>query len=63
MLVYFCAAGFVVYKGYTIMGAVVLLLGWPFVIAAGLIAQSFVVSLLPPKLEPYAQHGTWLNLR
>ena len=62
MFTYSCVAGFVFYKGYTAIGPGILLLGWPFIIVAGFAAVSVVLALLPPKLEPYAQHRTWLKL-
>ena len=62
MFTYSCVAGFVFYKGYMAIGPSMFLLGWPLAMAAGFFAVSVVLALFPPKVEPYAQHRTWLKL-
>ena len=39
-----------------------LLIGWPFALAAALMAQVFVLHAFPPKLEPHAEGNVWLKL-
>lgn len=63
MLGYFSAAGIVMYKGYMAIGPTMLLVGWPFAMVFGFLAQSAILNALPPtKLEPYAGHRIWLKL-
>jgi hypothetical protein len=48
--------------GYIEQGTGWLLLGWPFGLAAAFIAQSIILRVFPPKLEPHAEGNIWLKL-
>jgi hypothetical protein len=61
--VYLFAAIWTVYEGYQSMGPGWLLIGWPFAMVFGILAQGIVLRIFPPKLEAYAEgSNTWLKL-
>jgi hypothetical protein len=50
------------YKGYQNAGPGWLLVGWPFAMVFGILAQGAILLALPPKLEAHAEGSTWLKL-
>ena len=57
---YLCAGAWVMYAGYT--EPAWLPLGLPFAFIAGVITQSLILRIVPPKLQPHAQGNIWLKL-
>jgi hypothetical protein len=53
---------FTMYRGYERVGTGWLLAGLPFAFVFGMAAEVLVITILPPKLEAYAEGGTWLKL-
>jgi len=60
---YLVFAGWTMYRGYQKWGPNWLLLGPPFALAAGLIAEGMILRAIPPKLAAHAEGNTWLNLK
>jgi len=61
-IVYWCAGGWVMYKGYVTQGSAWLLVGLPVAFVAGVFVQGLVLRAFPPKLEAHAEGSTWLKL-
>jgi hypothetical protein len=59
---YWCAGGYVMYKGYQAYGPGWLLMGLPFAFVAGVFVQGAILRAFPPQLEAYAEGNTWLKL-
>ena len=60
---YLFVAGVTMYEGYQNIGKGWLLLGLPFAALFGFFAQVAILRVFPPKLQAYAEGGTWLKLK
>lgn len=60
---YLLVAGLTMYEGYQNIGKGWLLLGLPFAVILGFFVQVVILRAFPPKLQAYADGGTWLKLR
>jgi hypothetical protein len=60
---YLFIAGLTMYKGYQNVGPGWLLPGLPFAAIFGFLTQAAILRVLPPKLQQYAEGGTWLKLK
>ncbi len=60
---YLLVAGLTMYEGYQNIGKGWLLLGLPFAVILGFFVQVAILRAFPPKLQAYADGGTWLKLR
>jgi hypothetical protein len=60
---YLFIAGLTMYEGYQNIGKGWLLLGLPFAAIFGFFVQVAILRVLTPKLQAYAEGGTWLKLK